>query len=183
MGDVGEVHARAHDVVERGAGLLQRVLDVAQRLDRLGVRVAHADDAAVRPGGGRARHVHHGPDPHRAGVAHDRLPRRATRDVVSRHVTLSARSGSLYEPKRGVGMYTERATPRPSGPVQTPAHVLARKVWAAFAFTFVLSRILVFLIRSEEHTSELQSLAYLVCRLLLEKKKKIMREKVYIKKI
>src|SRR2546423_3621372 len=31
--------------------------------------------------------------------------------------------------------------------------------------------------RSEEHTSELQSLAYLVCRLLLEKKKK---KKYYI---
>src|SRR5205823_5549773 len=30
---------------------------------------------------------------------------------------------------------------------------------------------LVLLARSEEHTSELQSLAYLVCRLLLEKKK------------
>src|SRR2546425_8542212 len=29
-------------------------------------------------------------------------------------------------------------------------------------------------VRSEEHTSELQSLAYLVCRLLLEKKKKKM---------
>src|SRR2546425_5730390 len=29
--------------------------------------------------------------------------------------------------------------------------------------------------RSEEHTSELQSLAYLVCRLLLEKKKNILR--------
>src|SRR5205823_14130671 len=29
--------------------------------------------------------------------------------------------------------------------------------------------------RSEEHTSELQSLAYLVCRLLLEKKKKIVK--------
>src|SRR2546425_5380235 len=29
-----------------------------------------------------------------------------------------------------------------------------------------------FVVRSEEHTSELQSLAYLVCRLLLEKKKK-----------
>src|SRR2546425_5642949 len=29
------------------------------------------------------------------------------------------------------------------------------------------------LTRSEEHTSELQSLAYLVCRLLLEKKKKL----------
>src|SRR5205823_7890026 len=33
-----------------------------------------------------------------------------------------------------------------------------RRLWAAFE-------------RSEEHTSELQSLAYLVCRLLLEKKK------------
>src|SRR2546425_3819949 len=31
-------------------------------------------------------------------------------------------------------------------------------------------------VRSEEHTSELQSLAYLVCRLLLEKKKNIRRE-------
>src|SRR5205823_11038671 len=29
--------------------------------------------------------------------------------------------------------------------------------------------------RSEEHTSELQSLAYLVCRLLLEKKKKTLQ--------
>src|SRR2546425_2130074 len=32
--------------------------------------------------------------------------------------------------------------------------------------------------RSEEHTSELQSLAYLVCRLLLEKKKKKYRLQV-----
>jgi len=31
--------------------------------------------------------------------------------------------------------------------------------------------------RSEEHTSELQSLAYLVCRLLLEKKKNIQKRK------
>src|SRR2546425_9742780 len=30
-------------------------------------------------------------------------------------------------------------------------------------------------LRSEEHTSELQSLAYLVCRLLLEKKKNMMK--------
>src|SRR5687767_15483997 len=30
-----------------------------------------------------------------------------------------------------------------------------------------------FTVRSEEHTSELQSLAYLVCRLLLEKKKTV----------
>src|SRR2546425_6799273 len=35
------------------------------------------------------------------------------------------------------------------------------------------------LFRSEEHTSELQSLAYLVCRLLLEKKKKHRRHSYY----
>src|SRR5205823_9497797 len=34
-------------------------------------------------------------------------------------------------------------------------------------------------IRSEEHTSELQSLAYLVCRLLLEKKKKTLTSREY----
>src|SRR5262249_56308711 len=34
-----------------------------------------------------------------------------------------------------------------------------------------------FVFRSEEHTSELQSLTNLVCRLLLEKKKKIDQEK------
>src|SRR2546425_6684469 len=33
--------------------------------------------------------------------------------------------------------------------------------------------------RSEEHTSELQSLAYLVCRLLLEKKKKTRKRPQY----
>src|SRR2546423_11491543 len=33
-------------------------------------------------------------------------------------------------------------------------------------------------LRSEEHTSELQSLAYLVCRLLLEKKKKTYHQMV-----
>src|SRR5687767_15436084 len=35
--------------------------------------------------------------------------------------------------------------------------------------------------RSEEHTSELQSLAYLVCRLLLEKKKKKIKNYTNIK--
>src|SRR5687767_15303784 len=33
-------------------------------------------------------------------------------------------------------------------------------------------------VRSEEHTSELQSLAYLVCRLLLEKKKSAIERRV-----
>src|SRR5687767_15183395 len=38
-------------------------------------------------------------------------------------------------------------------------------------------------VRSEEHTSELQSLAYLVCRLLLEKKKKNKQEVEYRERI
>src|SRR2546425_8554981 len=38
--------------------------------------------------------------------------------------------------------------------------------------TILMVAITVDTARSEEHTSELQSLAYLVCRLLLEKKKK-----------
>src|SRR2546425_9278851 len=42
--------------------------------------------------------------------------------------------------------------------------------WRARSSSTVASRIAA--LRSEEHTSELQSLAYLVCRLLLEKKKK-----------
>src|SRR2546425_7566256 len=48
----------------------------------------------------------------------------------------------------------------------TPPRALqgtAQRVWAGTALAPT---------RSEEHTSELQSLAYLVCRLLLEKKKK-----------
>src|SRR5437879_10933933 len=38
------------------------------------------------------------------------------------------------------------------------------------------------LYRSEEHTSELQSPMYLVCRLLLEKKKKKIKKKIHKKK-
>src|SRR3989441_8055969 len=48
---------------------------------------------------------------------------------------------------------------------------LAGSLWLLFVSRFVQG--LGDAGRSEEHTSELQSLAYLVCRLLLEKKKKI----------
>src|SRR2546425_11377401 len=45
----------------------------------------------------------------------------------------------------------------------------------AFSLSFTVARYFstaIAAVRSEEHTSELQSLAYLVCRLLLEKKKR-----------
>src|SRR5205814_7924275 len=40
-----------------------------------------------------------------------------------------------------------------------------------FAFEHPLGMLIAIILRSEEHTSELQSLRHLVCRLLLEKKK------------
>src|SRR2546425_5622106 len=48
----------------------------------------------------------------------------------------------------------------------------SKKAWAACCRAWATSG-RVASPRSEEHTSELQSLAYLVCRLLLEKKKKL----------
>src|SRR5205823_12437670 len=61
---------------------------------------------------------------------------------------------------------------------------LARQSWSLFSFCLMKNHYHLLVrtpntdlsagmhfVRSEEHTSELQSLAYLVCRLLLEKKK------------
>src|SRR2546425_4552001 len=53
-----------------------------------------------------------------------------------------------------------------------------RHMLAGLCFSFGMAKPhllwpLALVLRSEEHTSELQSLAYLVCRLLLEKKKNI----------
>src|SRR3712207_7754400 len=53
-------------------------------------------------------------------------------------------------------------------PEQGGSHVRARKL----TITAIAVTTLAFAARSEEHTSELQSRQYLVCRLLLEKKKK-----------
>src|SRR2546425_8593239 len=62
------------------------------------------------------------------------------------------------------------AVPRRDGdPHRQPPRAMTRSRWAAVARA---ARSHESPSRSEEHTSELQSLAYLVCRLLLEKKKK-----------
>src|SRR2546425_3386585 len=62
-----------------------------------------------------------------------------------------ATSGGAYAPPPTPGSLITQETIAASG---------AKTAWDALKRT-----------RSEEHTSELQSLAYLVCRLLLEKKK------------
>src|SRR2546425_8347538 len=54
--------------------------------------------------------------------------------------------------------------------LSTPG-LFAAAAWGLGAGSVLLAAWITRALRSEEHTSELQSLAYLVCRLLLEKKK------------
>src|SRR5438093_12368859 len=77
---------------------------------------------------------------------------------------------------------TMRRPPRSTlFPYTTLFRSVRSKVWApdqntlrlAINFRLQFGAVRVILRRSEEHTSELQSLTNLVCRLLLEKKKKI----------
>src|SRR5687767_15538196 len=91
--------------------------------------------------------------------------RRPPRSTLFPYTTLFRSRGLLFERARGGG----RAAP----------HGLDR-----LRDLFGRGRLLArgFAHRSEEHTSELQSLAYLVCRLLLEKKKKKKKMKKNITK-
>src|SRR3989441_8068016 len=88
--------------------------------------------------------------------------RRPPRSTLFPYTTLFRSAVDIFRPSADVPPIVDQA-------VKTPAKVIwlqlgirnedaARKAQAAGK-------------RSEEHTSELQSLAYLVCRLLLEKKK------------
>src|SRR2546425_2647509 len=90
--------------------------------------------------------------------------RRPPRSTLFPYTTLFRSGGELHPVRfpvvaRGsAGDSRERGSSSYQGPIRGagPAAPVGFGVWH----------------RSEEHTSELQSLAYLVCRLLLEKKKK-----------
>src|SRR2546425_5999816 len=64
-------------------------------------------------------------------------------------------------------MPVTRTDSQPMGPVMLPTKADSATPRQSSSIVRVRARY----VRSEEHTSELQSLAYLVCRLLLEKKK------------
>src|SRR2546425_7655100 len=85
--------------------------------------------------------------------------RRPPRSTLFPYTTLfrSPRKDSASRPGTGTQQRLRRCGPQPKRSGSPPS----RHAW------WTSSRS-----RSEEHTSELQSLAYLVCRLLLEKKKK-----------
>src|SRR2546425_9139916 len=79
---------------------------------------------------------------------------------------------TLFRSRRRIRVGKLSLEIRPAQPRQTHVeHETSRRIGAAGTHER----------RSEEHTSELQSLAYLVCRLLLEKKKKKPREHRHIR--
>src|SRR3712207_8625330 len=80
--------------------------------------------------------------------------RRPPRSTLFPYTTLF-RSGAVRDRRRGV----------------VPGEVAARRAGCGAGVALVSLVSLQALRRSEEHTSELQSRQYLVCRLLLEKKK------------
>src|SRR2546425_11149409 len=102
---------------------------------------------------------------------------RAVAGVVAGHCLPLVRSAQTRQPESGAGTHSALLAPACEGPLLQLTGSLGtcarcdaarRRVEAVdggLGFHTPASR-------SEEHTSELQSLAYLVCRLLLEKKKK-----------
>src|SRR3712207_6975732 len=82
---------------------------------------------------------------------------RSRRELTQNADNAAARSLEITEQLRAVGGVPDVVTP-----------ALGR-----------LSAILKATFRSEEHTSELQSRQYLVCRLLLEKTKELLRSQIY----
>src|SRR2546425_8984433 len=90
--------------------------------------------------------------------------RRPPRSTLFPYTTLF-RSVWTRSPSTKLPWHSHRTTLLPTiiMPTHTKTSVERRKRWTRAPPTCE---------RSEEHTSELQSLAYLVCRLLLEKKKR-----------
>src|SRR2546430_6105104 len=72
-------------------------------------------------------------------------------------------------------LFRSRHHPNRLGPPARECEIIAGQRRTSMRFRTVARLLAVALPRSEEHTSELQSQSNLVCRLLLEKKKKLSR--------
>src|SRR3712207_8096054 len=96
------------------------------------------------------------------------MMRRPPRSTLVPYTTLF-RSGPVTKVFEGEGWVVEE-----SGPLRARVHMDGTLGGSRVRWTLTLHRDDPGLrMRSEEHTSELQSRQYLVCRLLLEKKKKM----------
>lgn len=81
--DVDDVDAGANDMLELRTGARERACDVGESLTRLRSGVANADELAVAAGCCRAGDVNPLTDAHRTGIADDRLPGGAGREVLT----------------------------------------------------------------------------------------------------
>src|SRR2546425_8149256 len=97
--------------------------------------------------------------------------RRPPRSTLFPYTTLFRSRKRSPPPRRSARCRDDAATPPPA-PASGSARRRARRVRVP-AGLMPSALVGAVVIRSEEHTSELQSLAYLVCRLLLGKKKKM----------
>src|SRR3989441_7903954 len=100
--------------------------------------------------------------------------RRPPRSTLFPYTTLF-RSKSLVSAS-GVGLHTGQKVRMTLRQAPADSGIVFRRVDLASPVDIPARADLVGETRSEEHTSELQSLAYLVCRLLLEKKNKTHRD-------
>src|SRR2546425_8666179 len=96
-----------------------------------------------------------------------------------RHAIATYRSVVTNNVTRQSSSETRRPTVSATTPVGI-SNTMEPRVNAEFVSSTCMMSRPAPILRSEEHTSELQSLAYLVCRLLLEKKKKTMSLKTYV---
>src|SRR2546425_7166327 len=92
------------------------------------------------------------------------------RDQVSHAAPMASSAASATPPSASAAL--PRHHGRADSPATSPPTAASRADSVSRFSRFKSARNSAALWRSEEHTSELQSLAYLVCRLLLEKKKK-----------
>src|SRR2546425_3887625 len=87
------------------------------------------------------------------------------RHILNQGLSLDSRKAARLQSARELALARKR--PEPVGVLASTGVWAGNMVGDFGGWTGLSLRV-----RSEEHTSELQSLAYLVCRLLLEKKKK-----------
>src|SRR5205823_11867346 len=97
------------------------------------------------------------------GAPHMRVCRAVAWPVAPANVPLPPVTGTSMDFENSLNLPAHPKMSRPPERRSTPSKVNTP--------SFLPRRLTMVPRRSEEHTSELQSLAYLVCRLLLEKKK------------
>src|SRR5690625_6249180 len=94
-------------------------------------------------------------------------PRNGVSSAVSGHWVSVTLNSEVYTSSHSVGKYRPRSLTQSSKSASLSSFGVVMTGWSGSRISTGASAA----VRSEEHTSELQSRGHLVCRLLLEKKK------------